>query len=393
MRKIHWGITVMFGLVSIALVYSCKKNENLKAQPQGVTEKADAWLNKQKRLSDAADSGKIAMLINALDYAQLTQENSNKDKQFIRIPLKPTFKIDNGLNDKSTAMLLLKADEGGHITKGYIVQYIPKGNGDPIVPAGWFTNIYNSQETGADGRLLFRQLNQKPSFELDYEKGKMVAYSKAEARPRATATTKLPRDPIGPAPVCTDWYWVTTTLFADGHTETSSVFAFTTCVSGYNGSTGQQLPDCCLPDGDMNPGVTMGADDQRQNCGMASTDPVTGRLTKTCIVDWRFGKNHLLLWNWNYRSYETSKVEMVAGKWKFVPGSIAHVNVAMEGSMAPCISFSCAVTSAIGSVNGDRTQAAMDMTIHTTFNVSGYCCPICQPRGDTYMVRTFWYAA
>jgi hypothetical protein len=50
-------------------------------------------------------------------------------------------------------------------------------------------------------------------------------------------------DPIGEAPVCTDWYWVTTYFYEDGHTETESSLAFTICETptsgGGGGSTGE----------------------------------------------------------------------------------------------------------------------------------------------------------
>lgn len=391
MRKIFlWLIAICAVATFPFLFHSCKKNDTRPFSP--VREQVLAWLHAPQSTGNPTDSAETDKLIRHLDFTRLRYEDLNGEKQFIVVPLKDGFQVSHFQNDKSINALVLKVLYSGTIDKGYIVQYIPSQDaGHATLPVNCLYNMYRSRSMDADGRFLFFNTDQTPAFSFTYKNGNLAAYSRIQSREKTGSVNKPPEDPIGPEPICTDWYWVTTTLYADGHTETTWEFAFTICESNGGGGNSPQDQQCCLPDGDMSVSSTFSPSDQNIICGIASTDPATGRLTKTCSVNWIFSKNRLLLWDWSYRSYESCKAELVGNAWKFVSGSINHTNVSQEGSIPPCVSFTCNVTASIGSTSTDLTQAAMDMSVTTTFNASSACCPFCQPKAENFNVRTFWY--
>lgn len=373
MRKPTLWITAACTVfVTTVLIIACKKSESRSTADKGIAGQVSAWLNSQKLSSNAIDNEKISTLINSLDMSGLRYEELNTNKKFVVIPLKKAFSTGHPQNDNGINILLLKMHKEGNIEKGYIVQYSPKASaGNNLLPQNCFYKMFRSEIPEADGHFLFLNLNQNKAFEYTYKNGDLVEYSRTKPQLKTTAVNSPPQDPIGPPSICTDWYWVTTTLYADGHTETSSVFAFTTCVSGSGGGGEGNQNECCEGDGDMT--LSSDADPVKSgfDCAPEATDPVTGNPTKQCTMQWHCNTNRFLIYTWKYLSIENSNLEKISGIWLFK--TTTHSSYSLDGQLPPCVTFSSSVTNTVIQINTPKTSSFVQLDINNSFDIN--CIP------------------
>jgi hypothetical protein len=372
-------------IISFAGIVACKKNET--PNSPGINKShVLSWLNDQKIVAKS-DSDKIDSIIKLLDFSRARPESLGKEKSFLVIPFQKRTAANERNADTPISILLIKQKKTGEVDDGYIVQYT--GNEKSGLPVNCFSRIYNSNPGDIDGKFLFSSITQRPRFELRYKKGNMETYSIIRRKDSPGFASKLPQDPFSPAPAnCVDWYWVTTTIYADGHTETTQRFAFTACE--VSGGGGGNESECCVPDNDIALSSVQTDEDQHTNCVETKPDIKTRNPVRICTTDWIFYKNTWLWYRWNYRSYETSVAEQINGVWRFRPGSISHSGISMEGQLPPCVSFTCTITSAVGSISANGQMAYMDLTANSIFNVP--CIKISSGNGSSVRGRTFWYA-
>lgn len=91
---------------------------------------------------------------------------------------------------------------------------------------------------------------------------------------------------------------------------------------------------------------------------------------------------------WKYKSIEQAELEKEAGIWKFK--TVTHTGIATDGTIPPCVNFSCNITSAMSSISANRTRARMDIQFNISFNVN--CCPWCNPSNTNSNAHSEWNA-
>jgi hypothetical protein len=249
MRKMM--LASLVALIAATFFYVGCKRENSQEKVNDVSKqkiiaKVDAWLEGQKNVLDQKGNERIKALTKNLDFTNLRTELISDEEQFIIIPIKDNFKPVNTRNIVVVNNLVLVITKEETFSKGNIVQYQPASEQHDIdVLSRNIFNIYTGKKVLRSGEFAFFTVFGKPLYKLNYKNGTMNAHSVAEPKKATPAANGPDPDPISPAPICTDWYWVTTYFYEDGHTETTSTFAFTTCesTSGGGGSV-----ECCIPD-------------------------------------------------------------------------------------------------------------------------------------------------
>ncbi|MEI9944859.1 MAG: hypothetical protein WDN26_11625 [Chitinophagaceae bacterium] len=141
-------------------------------------------------------------------------------------------------NDKhSVNALLLIETSSGNIRKGNIVQYIPDQEQATSIQKNSFSKIFNGENFDLDAQFSFLTILDKLSYQVKYKDGYMQ--SSGIVKPGSSVVPNTPpQDPIGPAPVCTDWYLVTTYYYLDGSTSQTEDYVFTTCEPSGGGGGG-----------------------------------------------------------------------------------------------------------------------------------------------------------
>jgi hypothetical protein len=123
----------------------------------------------------------------------------------------------------------------GLITKGNIIQFIAEPGKSRSIPENSFSKIFNYQKLDCDGQFAVLSLSDKFLYQMKYEDGSLHSVGVAEPKKHSTAANGPDPDPIGPAPICTDWYLVTTYYYLDGTTEQTEQYLYTTCESSGGG--------------------------------------------------------------------------------------------------------------------------------------------------------------
>lgn len=225
------------GFLAILLFFTtCRKDNSSSKQDlhAETVAKIDHWLDAQVSASNEAAANLVQKLKDQLDLTGLRFETLNRGEQLIIIPVRPGFQTLYRAVGQPVNVLLLILDNTAAIRKGNIVQYRAE-NGQAVIPSGTFFKFYNNQPLEADAAFSFLSLTGRLLHEIGYKEGNVNSFGMATARAVATAVNGPVQDPIGPAPVCTDWYLVTTYYYADGSTEQTEEFLYTTCESGGGG--------------------------------------------------------------------------------------------------------------------------------------------------------------
>lgn len=237
MKKLIRQPALFFCMTVLLFSMACRKQISTDDDKNTLANKVNAWLDAQKVTTSKDQSGRIAMLKNELDFSRLRIEVILPDKDLIIVPVKSGFKSINNKDKNPGTVLLLKADKQGKIVEGNIVQYIPaQVQTGKNIPANTFCKIFDAEKIGTDGQFSFLSVNDKFLYEIKYKDGEMFSLAIAK-QGKSAVSNRPPADPIGPSPVCIDWYLVTTYFYEDGSTSQTEEYLYTTCETGGGGGS------------------------------------------------------------------------------------------------------------------------------------------------------------
>lgn len=331
MRKpvtLGWAVFCTFTLL---FFNACKKESstdevqaNIDKKPQKtlgkkkVEDKIKLWLDNQKSVGNEDRNEKIEILKEGLEYSNFHFEELNDAKQFIIVPIKkglPTIK-----NIDAPAVLLLTEDMSGDITKGNLVQLIyPNKNGASVSPStNLFYKLYHNKIED-ESRISFFSITGHPIRELEFKKGALSSYKVAQPKTKSLNINRPEPAPISPTPMCIDWYWVSTYLFPDGHTETTETFAFQTCEPT-SGGGGEGTEENCDAKLDELEGMPV-------SHSLSITPGFASPTARTKSYSWTFYEQD---WGmWRYDSYEEGSQIKVNNEW--IWKSLVHKSIAKSG--------------------------------------------------------------
>lgn len=359
------------------------------------TNKITRWIDAQRSDSDSRKNEQLLSLKNNLVFKNTRYEFLRDQYRFIIVPLSKEFATKNNKDKNPINALLLIVDGQGEIKRGNIVQYISEKNKttNNIIPASSFTKVFNSQQIDGSAIFSFLSITDEPLYELCYANGGLKSYSRPQTKQKTAGKTEG-----STVLMCYDVYWVT--FFEDGSSNWNYMYSY--CQDDCNetrealgrsfsincGGGGNTPPDCCIPDPTIGINSNSISETISDNCGLESTNPSTGNLTKSCTHTWAFNTVHLLFYTWKYISNEEAELEKESGVWKFK--SVSHSGMDMSGTIPPCVSHSCAITTATPSISADKRYAQMNLLYTETSNVT--CCPWCSPSYSTNSATSFWNA-
>jgi hypothetical protein len=195
-------------------------------------------LEAQKSTTNQEKNDKIKALKKSLQLAELRFELLSQKEKFIIIPVKDGFETINNKDKNPLTNLVLILSQQGLITKGNIIQFIAEPGKSRSIPENSFSKIFNYQKLDCDGQFAVLSLSDRLLYQMKYEDGSLRSVGVAEPKKHPTAANGPDPDPIGPAPICTDWYLVTTYYYLDGTTEQTEQYLYTTCESSSGGGGG-----------------------------------------------------------------------------------------------------------------------------------------------------------
>jgi hypothetical protein len=270
------------------------------------------WLTNQHSTTDPLKTEKIRLLEEKLDFAGMRVKRLNAEKQLLVVPIRPglsTVPDDAGMN-----VLLLQQDESGNIRSGNVVQYTTQNPGNERRPDAVLA-MYDANAKSNSANYSFLTITGHAFRKISYQGGKIQSYSALQKNVPGAAN-KPTQDPISPDQICTDWYWVTTTYYADGHTETTSSFAYRTCETT---SGGGPTPDCGAVNDELE-GYSISED------GSMTVLYQTAK-TRTKLYCWTFYRQWFGMWRFD--SYEEGIHTFVNNEW--VWKSLTHKSISRVG--------------------------------------------------------------
>lgn len=228
------------GFLALLLFGACRKETSPAQQHPAHAEaiaRVNGWLDARQAESNEPQSRTLQALRDKLELSALWFEELDHGEKLIIVPVKPGLETLYKTGKQPVNLLLLIRNEAGAIRKGNIVQYVAD-NGQAGIPPHTFFKFYNEEPLETDAVFSFLTLTGQLVYEIKYKDGKAYSFGIASPRAAGTAVTGPIPDPIGPPPVCIDWFLVTTYYYADGTTEQTEEYLYTTCESGGGGGGG-----------------------------------------------------------------------------------------------------------------------------------------------------------
>lgn len=233
-------------LSAAVLVTACNKQDaptSTDSPLQQAIAKVNTWLDDQRTTGNEDKNLRIQQIKDKLDYTYLRFEELRDGEKFIIVPLKQGFQSRNNTTKNPLSALLLIENKSGGIRMGNIAQYISlTPQAAAVIPVNSFFNIFNAESPGVDAQFSFLTLSDRLVYQVTYKDG--IIQSSGTPQPGlTTAVNSPPQAPISPEPICTDWYLLTTYYYADGHTEQTQEYLYTTCEpnGGGGGESGNEV--------------------------------------------------------------------------------------------------------------------------------------------------------
>ncbi len=225
--------TKMMFILSVVFLPACQKevSEDVVLEPNAETQQAikkvSAWLEDKRSIASPEKILIIEAVKSNLDFKSIQIEKLSALENLIIVPIKNSFKSTVNNNKQHLTNLLLIINPQGKIRKGNIVQFTPK-QGELLsnLPKNTFHNFYNATHLVCDGSFTFINMSDKVLYELEYNDGKLTAYSQKQNTSDTGATNSTG---LTTPTNCTDWYWVETYYNPDGSSTTTSQYLYTTC--------------------------------------------------------------------------------------------------------------------------------------------------------------------
>ena len=201
-------------LAGFLFLYSCKKNtEEVKVvdvSKMELTTKVSAWLEQQKSPTYQSRNAKLQRLAAALDMANLRVEKQSEKEQYVVIPINSGLQLMDNKDKHPLTNLVLSLSQDGAITKGNIIQYVPKEGVATSLPQNTFSKLFSHQKLGCDGRFTILTLVGLYQYDLSFEAGQLRQLRKASKKGNGATVVRTGEI------VCTHWYLVTYNYWSDG---------------------------------------------------------------------------------------------------------------------------------------------------------------------------------
>lgn len=383
-RKIVFVIVVA-GLAMAAL-YGCKKmadNHDMPTDPFRSKDivQLNSWLEKQKAIATGEDIARIKNIQENLDINKSWSEEFTQKEHFMAVPLLQGFTSSNNANKATKALLLLFVGDTG-VRRANVVQYY--NSKQPVsLKEGTFGKVFTSKEPDFSGTLSFSTVTDSRAFDLTYEKGKMISYSKPMFKPNSAANGRY--DECYARYLVTyytdgteDWEYLYTWCKITDDCNTTRVVNGVALKSGLfcgeGGGNAAPPVDCCFPDGDILVDVVSASNELPTVEGSAETTPA-GFREKTNLYSWEYLRNSAGWFKWAYVSYEKGVVSDESGVWRFK--SFAHNGEGISGSTPPCMSFSGHIAAHAINFYNDRRSVEITVQWEQTFVIK--CLPDSPP--------------
>lgn len=380
-------IVFVFALAGLATAafYGCKKMTENHDLPVDMFKSKDIvqmnnWLEKQKAIATGEDIARIKNIQENLDINKSWTEEFTKGEHFMAIPLLQGFKSSNNPDKACKAVLLLFVGDTG-IRRANVVQYY--NSKQPVsLKEGTFGKLFTSKEPDFSGTLSFSTITDSRAFDLSYEKGKMVSYSKPMFKTNKSGNGRI--DECYARYLVTyysdgteDWQYLYTWCKVTDDCNTTRVVNGVALKSGLfcgeGGGTGTPPADCCMPDADIAIGIESASNELPMKEGIVGTE-ADGSKVKTNLYSWEYLSNSAGWYKWSYVSFEKGVVTDKSGVWRFK--SFEHVSEGMTGQLPPCMSFSGTIKNYSIQFYDNNRSVAMSIQWMETFTL---CFPGAQP--------------
>ncbi len=355
-----------------------------------------SWLDQQGQMfSSDSSRHEINRVKESLISSRLRIEKVGTQENWVEIPLAETFHTQFQGARPAMKMLVVR-QVNGQFTVGQLVELIPQGQQYEQVPEGLLEKLDRNGPHEFNGSIRTFTIANRHVLEKSFKDGKLSFIKRLSRKKDASAGTNVVnRNPPAIGEDCIDWYWITTTFYADGTMEEVEQFLYTTCPGeggGGNNEDGECFDDCMAQFDALEVGVQVVAED-----GSATIIDING-IKKYKKPNWKALKNPA---GWSVWSKESGVVERVDDDhWVWL--SLAHESANFQGTMPP--GGTIAIESHSGTPSfvspaapADNIRyAGMDLTLVMKYSPVCSNCPIVSnivtPTYVTYHANNIWNA-
>ncbi len=265
-------------LVTAFFFQSCQKNTDKIGENQpkaGVQTKVINWLTAQNSPTNQAQNEKLKELEKALNFSGLRIEIRNEKEQLIIVPVNATFTTIDNKDKNPITHLVLSLSTNGSITKGNVIQFVPKNEKIRTLPENTFAKVFTYKNIETDGQFTVLNLLSNYLYDLTFEKGKLSRVRETSKKPKEGSTQRTSEL------TCIDWWLETTYYWDDGSITKETTYLTRTCDEcGTIGPNGQATPCNSLDGGSGGGGINIEYE-------YAAKKPQTWEVAKSNYNYWR----------------------------------------------------------------------------------------------------------
>jgi hypothetical protein len=197
---------------------------NLLISPQSNIKPGDIvkYLQAGSSASTPRKNAFIQKILQHLRFDKMYVEALHEKENLIIVPLENVY-FSQHVNEKNLhpfQYLLLVEDANGKIRRGDVVLFNAANASLTALPGNAFHDFFNKDTFPADGTFTVITLGDVKEFEMDFKAGKKAQFRVWHGKKNGTNKDGL---------YCTYWYLVTTTYWADGHTEVNVEYLGPSC--------------------------------------------------------------------------------------------------------------------------------------------------------------------
>lgn len=215
-----------------ALIFSCTKSTMPEAVPaffDSNTKPGDIskWLEGNVGKTTPYKNNIINKVLQNAVFDKMYTEPFRDNERLIIVPLRQEYFSQhvNKKNPHPLQYLLLVEDANGKIRRGDIVLFNPADHKLKALPKNAFHDFFEEDTFPADGTFAVVTLGDVKEFEMDYKNGRKAQFRVWHGDKKGDKENTANRDGM----YCTYWYLVTTTYWADGHTEVNVEYLGPSC--------------------------------------------------------------------------------------------------------------------------------------------------------------------
>lgn len=229
---------LLFSALAFTFFISCKKNDmpsngysNVKKQSDIQVKKKDLieWIGRHEAGADSNIVNHIKILRENLDYANLRVEKRKNGDDIIIIPI--TGDINSKLNIHKNYLvdLIVVKNAAGKFRWSTVVCFLAENEKAQTLKDNTIKNIFNNIPPEDNGTFKFFSIQGSLLFQVQYKDGKLYSYAHPTTAKALNSAKKTQTSQITSSSNCTEWFLITIYYYANGSTEITADYLYTTC--------------------------------------------------------------------------------------------------------------------------------------------------------------------